>query len=75
MTLQAKQIFKKALLLSPIEKAELIERVFRSFDYSGKTDFDALWAQEAEARINAFEKGKLKAVSAKKVFKKIEKIK
>jgi len=75
MTLQTKEIFKKALLLSPIEKAELIEQVFHSFDYSRKADFDALWAQEAEARINAFEKGKLKAVSAKKVFKKIERIK
>ena len=75
MTLQAKQIFKKVLLLPPVERAELIERVFHSFDYSGRNNFDALWAKEAEARIDAFEEGKLKAVSAKKVFQRIEKFK
>jgi len=75
MTLQTKQIFRKALLLPPIERAELIERVFRSFDHSGKNNFDALWAKEAEARIDAFDRGKLKAVPAKKVFQKIGKIK
>ena len=75
MTPQIKQIFRKALSLPPIERAELIERVFRSFDYSNKNNFDALWAKEAEARIDALEKGKLKTVPAKKVFQKIKKIK
>lgn len=75
MTAQAQQILKKALLLPPIERAELIERVFDSFGYHGKENFDVLWAKEAEARIDAFEKGKLKAVPAKKVFQRIEKLK
>jgi len=75
MTLQTKQIFKKVLLLPPVERAELIERVFHSFDYSGRNNFDALWAKEVEARIDAFEEGKLKAVPAKKVFQRIEKLK
>ena len=72
MTLQTKRIFKKVLLLPPVERAELIERVFHSFDYSGRNNFDALLAKEAEARIDAFEEGKLKAVPAKKVFQRIE---
>ncbi len=75
MTIQAQQILKKALLLPPMERAELIERIFNSFDHRGKDNFDALWAKETEARIDAFERGKLKAISAKKVFQKIEKIK
>lgn len=75
MTIQAQQILKKALLLPPIERAELIEKIFNSFDYHGKDNFDALWAKEAEARIDAFERGKLKAIAAKKVFQEIEKIK
>ena len=74
MTLQAKQIFEEVLLLPPIERAELIEKVFHSFDYCGN-NFDALWAKEVEARIDAFEEGKLKAVPAKKVFQRIEKLK
>ncbi|OGS21885.1 MAG: hypothetical protein A3J83_04665 [Elusimicrobia bacterium RIFOXYA2_FULL_40_6] len=75
MTAQAQQVLKRALLLPPIERAELIERVFNSFDYHGKDNFDTLWAREAENRIDAFDKGILKAVSAKKVFRKIEKSK
>jgi putative addiction module component (TIGR02574 family) len=75
MTYQTQQILKKALSLTPIERAELVEKVFDSFNSSQKNSFDHLWAQEAESRIDAFEKGKLKAVSAKKVFQKIEKLK
>ena len=75
MTYQTQQILKKALGLPPIERAELVEKVFDSFNGAQKNKLDYLWAQEAEARIDAFEKGKLKAVSAKKVFQKIEKIK
>jgi putative addiction module component (TIGR02574 family) len=72
MTLQTKEILKKALLLPPVERAELIDQVFRSFDCDDKNDFDALWAEEAEARIDAFEKSKLKAIPAKEVFRKIK---
>ncbi|MFH0771342.1 MAG: addiction module protein [Candidatus Omnitrophota bacterium] len=75
MTYQAQQILKKALGLPPIERAELIEKVFDSFSDPQKNNFDRLWAKEAESRIDAFEKGKLKAINAKKVFQKIEKFK
>lgn len=75
MTYQTQQVLKKALCLPPIERAELVEKVFDSFNGYQENNFDHLWAQEAESRINAFEKGKLKAVSAKKVFHKIEKLK
>ena len=75
MTLQTKQIFEEVLSLPPVERAELIEKVFHSFDYSGRNNFDALWAKEAEARIDAFEQGKLKDVPARKVFQRIEKLK
>lgn len=75
MTYQTQQVLKKALCLPPIERAELVEKVFDSFNDSPENNFDHLWAQEAESRIDAFEKGKLKTVSVKKVFQKIEKIK
>lgn len=75
MIQQTQQILEKALKLPPIERAELVEKVFDSFNGSQENNFDHLWAQEAESRIDTFEKGKLKAVIAKKVFQKIEKIK
>lgn len=73
MTADTKQILKRALSLSPIERAELIEKLFHSFEFSDRKSIDSLWADEAEKRIDAFEKGSLLARSAKKVFKKIEK--
>jgi len=73
MTTDTKQILKRALTLSPIERAELIEKLVQSFEFSDRENIDSLWADEAEKRIDAFEKGSLAAKPAKKVFKKIEK--
>ena len=53
------------------ERAELAERLFSSLDIS-QYKIDKLWAKEAEDRINAFERGKIKTVTAKEVFNKIE---
>ncbi len=57
MTTGTKQILKKALSLSPIERAELIEKLFDSFEFSDRESIDSLWADEAEKRIDAFERG------------------
>jgi len=73
MTTDTKQILKKALTLSPIERAELIEKLVQSFEFSDREDIDSLWADEAEKRIDAYEKGSLSAKPAKKSLQKIEK--
>jgi len=73
MRAQAKKILKEVLELAPIERAELVENIFESFDYESKEEIDQLWIEEAEARINAYEKGKIKAIPAKDVFDKIGK--
>ena len=72
MTTDTKQVLETALSLSPIERAELIEKLFHSFESAGGEDVDSLRADESEKRIDAFEKGSLSAKPAKKVFKKIE---
>jgi hypothetical protein len=36
-------------------------------------EIDKLWKQESEARIDAYEKGQLKSVSAAEVFSKYKK--
>ena len=68
MTTQAKTVLAEALDLPPIERAGLIERLLASFEFPSSKKKDALWAKEAESRIDAFEQGKIKAISAKKVF-------
>jgi putative addiction module component (TIGR02574 family) len=64
MTTAARRILAKALGLAPVEKAELIEELFRSFDRKADRRVDAAWARETESRIDAFEAGKIPADSA-----------
>lgn len=71
MTDATNNILQQALSLSPIEKAALIEAVFKSFDRSFNENIDAAWSVEAEERIDAFDSGKLKADTAKNVIDRI----
>jgi putative addiction module component (TIGR02574 family) len=65
----ADNIFKEALTLKPSEKAQLIDRLLSSLDQSDKK-IDQLWVKEAEDRIDAYDLGKIKAISLEKVLKK-----
>ena len=44
--------------LPPTERAELVENLLASFEFPSRKTIDDLWAQEAESRIDAFERGK-----------------
>ena len=46
MTYQTQQILKKTLSLPPIERAELVEKVFDSFNGSRKNNLDRHQAPE-----------------------------
>jgi putative addiction module component (TIGR02574 family) len=71
MTAIAEHVLKDALDLSPVERAELIERLFQSFDRSQDRRVDAAWAAEIESRIDAYDNGKIKASPAEEVFARI----
>jgi len=73
MPKHGRQILAEALRLPPVERAELIEGLLTSFEFQSRKNIDALWAQEAEDRIDAFERGELAAIPAKDVFAEIEK--
>lgn len=62
-------IFKEALTLGPSEKAQLIDKLVSSLDKPDK-EIDESWAKEAEDRIDAYDQGKMKAVSLEKVLQK-----
>jgi putative addiction module component (TIGR02574 family) len=70
MTARAEQVLNEALSLAPSERAQLAERLFSSLDIS-QEEIDRLWAQEADSRIDAYNRGDIKAVSANDVFKNI----
>lgn len=63
------EILKDALNLNPAEKAELIDKLLSCLDNPDK-EIDALWAEEAEARIKAYDQGKIKALTLKEVLEK-----
>ena len=73
MTSATQTILKEALRLKPVERAELIDELFHSFDKSHDDRIDALWAAESESRIDAFDAGQLEADSAEAVFERINK--
>jgi len=71
MSARSEQVLAEALALPPRERAQVAEKLLSSFELSSQQN-DELWAQEAESRIDAFERGEIKAVSAKEVFEKID---
>jgi putative addiction module component (TIGR02574 family) len=61
------KILKEALTLKPAEKAALIDKLLASLD-KPDAEIDELWAKEAENRIDAYERGEIKAVALEKVL-------
>ncbi len=73
MLKHAENILAEALELPPVERAELVENLLSSFEFQSRGTIDALWAQEVEDRIDAFESGEMTSIPAKDVFIEIEK--
>ena len=64
------QKLKDAVMaLPPRSRARLAESLLASLDDPRQKELDALWAEEAESRIEAYEAGKLRAISGREVFR------
>ena len=61
------EILKVAISLEPARKAELIDKLLSSLD-KPDAEIDELWAKEAENRIDAYERGEIKAIALEKVL-------
>jgi putative addiction module component (TIGR02574 family) len=61
------KVLKEALALKPAEKAELIDKLISSLD-KPDSELEDLWAKEAESRIDAYERGAIKAVTLERVL-------
>ena len=72
MTNTAKSIIDQALGLNSKERAIVAEELLASLDESD-SNLDAIWAKEADARIEAFNRGEIEAVSVEEVFRKYQK--
>jgi len=65
----SEEILKEALNLTPEKRVELIEKLLISLDNPDK-ELDLLWAKEAEARIDAYEQGKIRTLAIEEVLEK-----
>jgi putative addiction module component (TIGR02574 family) len=63
------EILKEVLTLKPNQRAELVDKLLSSLD-EPDNEIDQLWAREAESRIDAYEQGKIEAVTLEKVLEK-----
>ena len=71
MTNTTQKVLKQALDLHPVDRAVLVEHILSSFELPERKKIDALWAKEAENRIDAYEKGLIASTPAKDIFNKI----
>jgi putative addiction module component (TIGR02574 family) len=68
----SKSIENQVLELPAIERLKLAEKLLSSLEPPGEK-LDALWADESEVRIDAYERGELEAVPINDVFRKYDK--
>jgi putative addiction module component (TIGR02574 family) len=73
MTTATERVLARAVVLPPLERAELVEGIRSRFVFPARAEIDAAWARETEARIDAYDRGALTSVPAAMVFEKIEK--
>jgi len=73
MSAKGMEVLKEALSLPPAERAEIAESLLSSLDPPTQEGTDALWGKEAEDRLDAFERGEIKAIPAKQVFDRVDK--
>ena len=72
MSSKGTQVLKEALSLPPAERAEIAERLLSSLDRPSQEGIDALW-EEAEERLDAFDRGEIQAIPAEQVFEQVDK--
>jgi putative addiction module component (TIGR02574 family) len=72
MSAVANKVLEEALNLPMEDRAVLVDSVIHSLNATDP-EIDQLWAQEAESRINAAERGEMKIISEEDVFAKHQK--
>ncbi len=69
--LATQTIYNEAILMKPMEKAQLIDKLILSLDTPSHT-IEEQWNEEAQSRVSAYKDGLLKSVSSEEVFGKYD---
>ncbi len=71
MTAAVEQILGTALKLSPLDRADLIDELLKSFDAEPRNEIEEAWKVEVESRLDAYHAGKIAASPAEEVLARI----
>ncbi|KAF1082027.1 MAG: hypothetical protein GQF41_1667 [Candidatus Rifleibacterium amylolyticum] len=66
-------VLKDAMQLDPVDRAELLNRLFFSFSSIYDATFEKKWKKEVKDRVAAYDAGKITADSSENVFKRLAK--
>ena len=62
------ELLKEALKLKPQDRFTMVDGLLRSLDQPD-AEVDAIWAEEAEKRLQAYRAGKLAGIPMEEVFR------
>ncbi|MBU0500090.1 MAG: addiction module protein [Gammaproteobacteria bacterium] len=65
--MNGKSVLEQALKLQPNERFMVVEGLINSLDEPDRT-IDAIWADEAERRLNAYRGGRLAGIPMEDIF-------
>ena len=74
MTAAVKSLSEEALRLSPDERLHLACSLIESVESDDAPSSESAWSQEIQKRIDRFDKGESKGISAAEVFEKLREI-
>jgi putative addiction module component (TIGR02574 family) len=63
------EILQAALSMPADQRATLAEKLLESLEENDRKEVDAAWAEEAENRLQAYEKGKIKSIPGDEVMR------
>jgi len=66
--MSAKELLDQAMQLKAEDRLSLVEGLIQSLDEPDRK-LDAIWAEEAERRLQAYREGRMEAIPAEEVFK------
>lgn len=70
---EAQKIMDAVSTLSPMDRAEIIEKIIETFDVEPDEELKKAWADEAKRRLDSYYRGESKTMSEEEVFNRIEK--
>jgi putative addiction module component (TIGR02574 family) len=66
--MSSKDVLEQALKLKPNERFRVVEGLIKSLD-EPDSSLDAIWADEAEKRLQAYRAGNLEGIPMEEIFK------